>query len=113
MRPAHATLPALLLLAATACLVPGPRGRMMVVAPVPVVHIGYVDREPPPVRYERAPPPPSYDHVWVPGYWSWNAGAYLWVPGAYRLRPRPGAVWVEGRWNRHERGWHWMDGHWR
>jgi hypothetical protein len=85
----------------------------MVAAPVPVVGFTYVDREPPPVRYERAPAPPTVEHFWVAGRWAWNANAYVWVPGAYHVRPRPGVVWVDGRWNRHERGWHWIEGHWR
>jgi hypothetical protein len=98
---------------ATACLVPGPRGRVAIVAPVPVVSIRYVDREPPPVRVERVPPLPSPDHVWIAGYWSWNGHAHVWVPGRHHLRPHPRAHWDEGRWVRHERGWHWIEGRWR
>ncbi len=107
----HRTLliPGLALLAlAPACVV---RGR--VVAPVPVVSVGYVEREPPPARFERIPPPPGPEHVWVAGYWSWDGRAYLWVPGAYQVRPRRGAVWVDGRWARRERGWIWVEGRWR
>jgi len=96
----------------TACVV-GPRGRVAVVEPVPVVHFTYVEREPPPVRYERAPPPPSQEHYWVAGHWNWSGNAYVWVPGYYHARPRPGVAWVDGHWARHERGWYWVEGHWR
>jgi hypothetical protein len=72
-----------------------------------------VEREPPPVRYERVPPPPSLDHHWVAGHWSWSGSVYVWVPGYYYAQPRPGAVWVDGHWARHERGWYWVEGHWR
>ncbi|MBI4911305.1 MAG: YXWGXW repeat-containing protein [Acidobacteria bacterium] len=106
-------LPVLLLIAAPACLVRGPRGGVAVVAPVPVASVHYVDREPPPPRYERMPSAPSGDHVWVEGYWAWEARAYVWVPGRFLLPPRPRAVWVPGRWARHARGWHWTEGRWR
>jgi hypothetical protein len=95
----------------TACVV-GPRGRVGVIAPVPVAHI-YVEREPPPIRYERLPEPPSREHHWVAGHWSWDGRAYVWVPGYYHARPRPSVIWVDGHWERHERGWHWVEGYWR
>lgn len=101
-----------LALLSTACVV-GPRGRVAVVAPVPVVGFAYVEREPPPVRYERIPEPPSREHCWAAGHWNWSGSAYVWVPGYYHVRPRPGAVWVDGRWAHHERGWYWVEGHWR
>lgn len=109
----HPRLALLLLLPATACLVHGRHGRVAVIAPLPVVSIRYIDREPPPPRFERAPPAPAVDMVWVAGYWSWDGRAYLWVPGAYRNRPHRGAAWVDGRWDRHDRGWYWREGHWR
>lgn len=96
----------------TACVV-GPRGGVAVIAPVPVARVTYVEREPPPVRYERMPPPPSRDHHWVAGHWSWDGRAYVWVPGYYHARPRPGVVWIDGHWERHERSWYWVEGHWR
>lgn len=103
------TLMAGLLGLGTACVV-GPRGR---VAVVPVVRYTYVDREPPPVRYEPLPEPPTREHHWVAGHWHWDGRAYLWVPGHYQARPRAGVLWVNGRWERHERGWYWIEGHWR
>jgi hypothetical protein len=96
----------------TACVV-GPRGGIAVVAPVPVVRFTYVEREPPPVRYERLPDPPSPEHHWVAGRWRWDGREYIWVPGYYQARPRPNVAWVNGHWERHERGWFWVEGHWR
>jgi hypothetical protein len=104
-------LPSLLLLC-TACVV-GPRGQVEVLAPVPAVRVTYVEREPPPVRHERIPEPPSRDHHWVAGHWSWDGREYIWVPGYYHVRPRPNLAWVDGHWERHERGWYWVEGHWR
>lgn len=96
----------------TACLV-GHRGRVAIIAPVPVVHYTYVEREPPPVRYERLPPPPAPDQHWVAGHWNWDGRDYVWVPGYYHVRPHPRAAWIDGHWERHERGWYWIEGHWR
>lgn len=103
---------ALVGLLGTACVVT-PRGRVAVIAPVPVVHYTYVEREPPPPRYERIPEPPSHEHHWAAGHWTWDGRGYIWVPGHYHARPRPGVAWVDGHWERHERGWFWVDGHWR
>ena len=55
-------------------------------------------------RHERLPDPPSPEHHWVAGHWSWDGRAYVWVPGYYQARPRPGVAWVNGHWERHERG---------
>jgi hypothetical protein len=95
------------------CVVVGRRRGVAVVAPVPVVSMTYVDREPPPANDESLPEPPRGDYVWCDGYWRWDARAYVWVPGRYVLRPHPRAVWVGGHWVRHERGWYWTEGHWR
>lgn len=98
------TLMADLLGLGSGCVV-GPRGRVAVVAPVSVVCYTYVDREPPPVRFEHRPEPPTREHHWVGGRWHWDGRAYLWVPGHYLTQPRTGVLWVNGRWERHERGW--------
>lgn len=47
-----------------------------------------------------APPPPQYEpvpvlqpgYVWVPGYWQWRDGRYVWRRG-YREHGRPGYHW--------------------
>lgn len=70
--------------------------------------------EPPAPRHEVIITRPGRDHVWVPGYWSWDGGAYVWVGGSWQLPPRRHARWVPGRY-RHFRhgGWEWIPGHWR
>jgi hypothetical protein len=111
LRPSLFATPLLALLS-TACVV-GPRGRVAVLAPVPVVRFTYVERDPPPARYERRPDPPSHEHHWVAGHWAWDGRGYVWMPGFYQVRPRPGVAWEDGRWERHEHGWYWTEGHWR
>ena len=110
-----ALIPLIPLVGFTACIVPGPRGRVAIIAPipVPVVRFSYVDREPPPVRREPVPPPPAPDHYWAAGHWTWDGHAYLWVPGAWHRRVQPSGVWVDGHWDRQPQGWVWIEGHWR
>ena len=30
---------------------------------------------------------PSRAHLWVPGYWSWHGGRYVWIAGHYEVPP--------------------------
>ena len=54
---------------------------------------------PPPVKAEPPrPPAASTTLVWTPGYWAWNGSAYIWIDGAWRIPPKPGAQWVEPTW---------------
>jgi hypothetical protein len=62
-------------------------------APVEIV----VKQAPPAVRVEVAPARPSAGHVWVPGFWAWEANAYTWTPSIWVLPPEPAAVWVAPR----------------
>jgi hypothetical protein len=36
--------------------------------------------------------------MWTPGYWSYGAGGYFWVPGAWVPAPYVGALWTPGYW---------------
>jgi hypothetical protein len=53
---------------------------------------------PPPPQIESPPPPPVQAVVWVPGYWMWNATSWIWIPGAYQLRPEPRVEWRAPTW---------------
>jgi len=75
----------------------------------------FVERAPPPPRYEAVPvlPPERAEREhWQPGYWRWNGHEHVWVEGRYVERPRRGAVWVPGRWEQRPRGWVFIEGHW-
>ncbi|MGE5243818.1 MAG: hypothetical protein ACM3SQ_06295 [Betaproteobacteria bacterium] len=79
-----------------------PRGRVYVRVrpPAPVVDV------------RAAVPGPGY--VWVPGFYRWSGGAYVWERGRWARPPRARAVWVPGRWVHARRhGWYFVDGHWR
>src|SRR2546425_5813244 len=57
-----------------------------------------VTRAPPPVRVETQTVAPGPGYVWTSGYWRWTGTTYVWVPGTWVVRQRPGGVWVEGHW---------------
>lgn len=53
---------------------------------------------PPPPQVEAPPPPPATTLVWIAGFWQWSGQAWVWVPGAYQLRPTPRATWRAPEW---------------
>ncbi len=67
----------------------------------------------PPASVERGPAlaPPSPDHVWVSGCWTWMDSRYLWRPG-YWVVCRPGWVWVPARFVWTPFGYLHVDGYW-
>ncbi len=65
---------------------------------------------PPPPRVVEAPPPRE-GFIWVPGYWDWSAGRYVWHEGRW-LQERPGYRWVPDRWAERHGRWHHDPGHW-
>lgn len=67
---------------------------------------------PPPLRYERRPVMPGPGYVWIDGYWNWDRGRYVWVPGRWERPPYAGAYWSHGHWDRYNDGWHYYQGHW-
>jgi len=71
-----------------------------------------VTEAPPAPRTEVIGVAPSTSHVWVPGYWSYQNGRWVWIKGHYEVRPRLNATWVPGHWDRTTRGWAWTPGHW-
>ncbi len=56
---------------------------------------------------------PSLRHVWIPGYYRWYGGRYLWTEGYWTIPPRPRAVWVPGYRVRRPLGYVWISGYWR
>lgn len=67
------------------------------------VNLGVV---PPPLRFERTPPP-RRGHVWAPGYWQWNAHGrrHTWVAGHW-VQSRPSYRHQPTRWTRHHKRQH-------
>ena len=73
----------------------------------------YVVVAPPPPIVEARVVAPGPGHRWIAGYHRWDGRAYVWVPGAWVIPPRPRAVWVPAHWVRERRGWYFVEGRWR
>jgi WXXGXW repeat (2 copies) len=71
-----------------------------------------VEIAPPAPIDEAPPPPPSPQHVWTRGYWTFTGGRYAWVPGTYVLPPQPASRWIPARWIARDGAWWFEDGHW-
>lgn len=85
-------------LAASACVITG-AGWVTVAPPEPIVEARIVA------------PGPGF--IWIPGYYDYRGGGYIWVAGRWARPPHPRAEWVPDRWERQDRGWHRVKGHWR
>jgi hypothetical protein len=81
-------------------------------APPPVSAEVVVNEAPPAPPREMIVVAPGPDYVWVPGYYAWH-GRWVWMRGAWVVRPRPHAVWVSGHWAPRAHGYVWTGGHWR
>jgi hypothetical protein len=67
---------------------------------------------PPPMVNEVTAVAPSSRHVWMPGYYSYNRGNYVFVNGSYGIPPRGKTSYVQGNWHNTSRGYKRDKGHW-
>ena len=54
-------------------------------APSPGRVVAVVERAPPAPRTEIILRQPHPGWAYVPGYWNWSAGSYVWVPGFWSV----------------------------
>lgn len=66
---------------------------------------------PPPLRYERMPPPRN-GYVWAPGYWNWNGYQHVWAQGHW-VRARPGYVYHRPEWRQDHGRWYLHNERWQ
>jgi len=55
---------------------------------------------------------PSPYHVWVPGYYTYTGGTYIWIQGSYQVPPRGRTRYVQGEWVKTPKGYKHGRGHW-
>jgi hypothetical protein len=72
-----------------------------------------VKAAPPAPRVEVVSVRPSALHVWVPGYWTWEASSYVWTASVWMLPPEPAAVWVQPRFEQRTGISVFISGYWR
>ena len=72
-----------------------------------------VKKAPPPLRVEVISVRPSPRHVWVTGYWLWEADTYIWMPGAWMAPPEPAAVWIAPRYESRSGVSIFISGYWK
>ncbi len=53
---------------------------------------------PPPPQAETPPPPPIAATVWIAGFWQWSGTSWVWIPGAWQLRPSAAVEWQAPSW---------------
>jgi hypothetical protein len=73
----------------------------------------YVETGPPAPIVEAVVVSPGPEFVWVPGYYRWDGGAYLWMAGRWERPPHGQRRWVPGSWDHSKRGWRYREGRWR
>ena len=72
----------------------------------------FIDVAPPPMMAEVRPMRPSYDAVWIGGYWGWQS-RWVWVRGRWAPPPRPGYVWTNPYYENRGGGVVFVPGFWR
>jgi hypothetical protein len=72
----------------------------------------WVDRAPPPPRFDRRPAMPGAGYVWVDGYWYWTGGGYVWRTGFWDRPPMNGHIWVASGWVFHNGRYRYVPGRW-
>jgi hypothetical protein len=70
-----------------------------------------VTQAPPTPQPEAVVARPSPEHIWIPGYWTWQNNRYEWMAGHWELPPTPGAVWVAPRWETENVGYRFYEGY--
>lgn len=75
---------------------------------------GYVtvSSAPPRPIVEVQPPRPTYDAIWIEGYWAWAGGRWVWSAGHWEV-PRTGYVWVVPHYEYRNGRHYYVSGGWR
>jgi hypothetical protein len=85
----------------------------VVVAPAPAPTTIVITSAPPPPRREVRGHRPGRGYVWVGGYWGFEHGHHVWVPGRWVVPPHRHGHWHAPRWERRGGTYVFIEGHWR
>ncbi|HND60274.1 MAG TPA: YMGG-like glycine zipper-containing protein [Opitutaceae bacterium] len=61
---------------------------------------------------ETAPPAPSANAVWIPGYWDYNGAGYTWTAGRWEIPPANAQTYVSAHWENHGGTFFFIRGAW-
>jgi len=56
---------------------------------------------------------PSYQQVWLAGYWTWRHDGYEWIAGHWEQPPGNSTLWIRPRWVRTGDSYLFYEGHWK
>jgi hypothetical protein len=76
------------------------------------LHIRIATDAPPRPRYERRPPRPYGDVVWINGYWDWEGDQWVWMSGRWERPIDRRHRWIKPRYLREGRVWRYEPAHW-
>lgn len=68
---------------------------------------------PPPPASEVVTTAPVANAVWIPGYWSYDGGAYSWVAGHWEVPPQNSHSYVAAHWENQGSGYFFVPAYWR
>jgi hypothetical protein len=55
---------------------------------------------------------PAADYVWVKGFWDWEGGEWVGIPGRWERPAGRDVTWVDPHYDREQDGWRYEPGHW-
>jgi len=71
------------------------------------------DAVPPPRGDETPPDSPSKEYIWVPGYWKYEGGEYVWEAANWVKPPPSMTTWVPPTAEKRGDGYAFTPGHWQ
>ena len=81
-------------------------------APPPPKYIRMAPTAPPAPQQETSPRLDELHEIWRPGYWSYDTGQFVWVPGTVIAKPDAAAMWLADHWEKRGFGWAFVPGYW-